>query len=752
MAKNNPLPNYETVPAGSQIDDPKSSLLSSDNNHIDNKEDESIDTGVISETYVAEEIQNVISFNYPHQSDDFNGNDLASKGNPVSGNPQLYQTTIDKNYTPDFSKASHEHNFSEITLNKTTASSKIYLVKEDGIIKVLKVYLKKVKDDELNYELDILSIVGKIDCPYLATPLDYWVSDGHIFLLSTYYPLGDLETALLDEKEHHKPRFYSSKKFIYDTFIRQALVAIKALHDNKILHKDIKPSNFFLSKDDQGKIKVVLHDFGSALKVDNPEEIKKGKWRNEFTPPYKAPEINHHFFNLKADYFSLGVTILDLYLGQPWYNYGSYQFEATNNEGLEIIIGQGILKGIIPYSNVDTDDTIENIIENLLILNVNDRWSYQHLNNLLSGSKDAQYITFNFSHVHSGRSTLITSFKELLTFIGRSTENWESLSTKFKERLVREKPQNYLSNITPIHDINIYFQELADTYAVNTFKDEHYILFKSVYNYHFSSNIYYHSYRVVMSENETDKQVLDQISSDIYDAIYNQGQFKDNAALKDDLYHFVASGALADWISYSKTNEEKANLLYNYEFKYTGIEELERAIYLLSPKTKLRINESELNNPHEFLALVQKIGNSIYQAENKITFNIDAKTIYNKIMNGIIETFLRWPVSRDESRISDAYKVAYKLHHEPTYYLAGKEINVNQDDKEKYSFMLFYFLTALNPSFYFDNKSFVKAQDLVEYGLKDISKKRLMDDFINLHNTLLFNYWIKSQTKERNNL
>ena len=255
-----------------------------------------------------------------------------------------------------------------------------------------------------------------------------------------------------------------------------------------------------------------------------------------------------------------------------------------------------------------------------------------------------------------------------------------------------------------------------------------------------------------MSENETDKQVLDQISSDIYDAIYNQGQFKDNAALKDDLYHFVASGALADWISYSKTNEEKANLLYNYEFKYTGIEELERAIYLLSPKTKLRINESELNNPHEFLALVQKIGNSIYQAENKITFNIDAKTIYNKIMNGIIETFLRWPVSRDESRISDAYKVAYKLHHEPTYYLAGKEINVNQDDKEKYSFMLFYFLTALNPSFHFDNKSFVKAQALVEYGLKDISKKRLMDDFINLHNTLLFNYWIKSQTKERNNL
>ena len=183
---------------------------------------------------------------------------------------------------------------------------------------------------------------------------------------------------------------------------------------------------------------------------------------------------------------------MDLYLGQPWYNYGSYQFEATNNEGLEIIIGQGILKGIIPYSNVDTDDTIENIIENLLILNVNDRWSFQHLNNLLSGSKDAQYITFNFSHVHSGRSTLITSFKELLTFIGRSTENWESLSTKFKERLVREKPQNYLSNITPIHDINIYFQELADTYAVNTFKDEHYILFKSVYNYHFSSNIYYH--------------------------------------------------------------------------------------------------------------------------------------------------------------------------------------------------------------------------------------------------------------------
>jgi serine/threonine protein kinase len=67
-------------------------------------------------------------------------------------------------------------------------------------------------------------------------------------------------------------------------FVWQVVDAVRYMHDNLILHRDLKLSNVFLSQDMQVKI----GDFGLAVPLKEENEL-----RYSFlgTPGYMAPEI-----------------------------------------------------------------------------------------------------------------------------------------------------------------------------------------------------------------------------------------------------------------------------------------------------------------------------------------------------------------------------------------------------------------------------------------------------------------------------
>jgi serine/threonine protein kinase len=91
-----------------------------------------------------------------------------------------------------------------------------------------------------------------------------------------------------------------------------------SIHEQKILHLDIKPSNILVAKL-ENSYRVALIDFGMAIRMDQLEERK-----TLFPLGYAAPELvlnQLHCCDKTSDYFSLGITIWHCLTGQlPLYH------------------------------------------------------------------------------------------------------------------------------------------------------------------------------------------------------------------------------------------------------------------------------------------------------------------------------------------------------------------------------------------------------------------------------------------------
>jgi len=97
-------------------------------------------------------------------------------------------------------------------------------------------------------------------------------------------------------------------------FSRSILSALRYLHEQNIVHNDVKPENIMVHQTVSGQYIYKLADFGGSEPSDRPySNILKslvGTWA------YMAPEKVRYDYNAKADIYALGVSIYILLTGR----------------------------------------------------------------------------------------------------------------------------------------------------------------------------------------------------------------------------------------------------------------------------------------------------------------------------------------------------------------------------------------------------------------------------------------------------
>jgi len=100
-------------------------------------------------------------------------------------------------------------------------------------------------------------------------------------------------------------------------FMRQLLAATRYIHDQLVIHRDLKLGNLFLDKN----MNIKVGDLGLATKLESADEIRKTICG---TPNYIAPEViqgdratrGHSF---EVDIWSMGVIMYTCLVGKPPY-------------------------------------------------------------------------------------------------------------------------------------------------------------------------------------------------------------------------------------------------------------------------------------------------------------------------------------------------------------------------------------------------------------------------------------------------
>ncbi len=149
------------------------------------------------------------------------------------------------------------------------------------------------------------NIVRYDACYRLET--DTSVSD---FAIMKYYPDGNLADLLRNTT--------LTESQIYD-ITQGILLGLQHLHHHRIVHRDFKPANILISRDNAGRFIPKIADFGlsklvSSDELDNSDfDLSDGRG----TPSYKAPEqIEGSRVSFNLDLWAFGVILYEIMTGE----------------------------------------------------------------------------------------------------------------------------------------------------------------------------------------------------------------------------------------------------------------------------------------------------------------------------------------------------------------------------------------------------------------------------------------------------
>ena len=182
-------------------------------------------------------------------------------------------------------------------LHQNSGEAVLYLCTYRNRQYVAKIYRRAAAIKE-----EVIEALNSVTSPYVAKLYETGFFEGAPFEVLPYYKYGSLE----------------GKTFSFETIenviIPELNAGLHALHKKDIIHKDLKPANIMLC-DNQTDIAII--DFGiSSIREDGNTVVMT---RTGMTPEYSASETFRNLFLEESDYYSLGITLFELFCGRTPY-------------------------------------------------------------------------------------------------------------------------------------------------------------------------------------------------------------------------------------------------------------------------------------------------------------------------------------------------------------------------------------------------------------------------------------------------
>ncbi|XP_070937392.1 serine/threonine-protein kinase Nek5 isoform X3 [Macaca nemestrina] len=275
----------------------------------------------------------------------------------------------------DVIKAIGKGAFGKAYLAKGKSDSKHCVIKEINFEKM------PIQEKEASKKEVIL--LAKMKHPNIVAFFNSFQENGRLFIVMEYCDGGDLMKRI-----NRQRGVLFSEDQILGWFVQISL-GLKHIHDRKILHRDIKAQNIFLSKN--GMV-AKLGDFGIARVLNNSMELAR---TCVGTPYYLSPEIcQNKPYNNKTDIWSLGCVLYELCtLKHP--------FEGNNLQQLVLKICQAHFAPISPRFSRE----LHSLISQLFQVSPRDRPSINSilkrpfLENLIPKYLTPEVIQEEFNHM-----------------------------------------------------------------------------------------------------------------------------------------------------------------------------------------------------------------------------------------------------------------------------------------------------------------------------------------------------------------
>ncbi|XP_053921274.1 serine/threonine-protein kinase Nek1 isoform X6 [Cuculus canorus] len=229
-----------------------------------------------------------------------------------------------------------EGSFGKAILVKAKENGQQYVIKEINI--------SKMSNKEREESRREVAVLANMKHPNIVLYRESFEENGCLYIVMDYCEGGDLFKRINAQKG-----ILFSEDQILDWFV-QICLALKHIHDRKILHRDIKSQNIFLTKDGT----IQLGDFGIARVLNSTAELARTCIG---TPYYLSPEIcQNKPYNNKSDIWALGCVLYEMCTLK-------HAFEAGNMKNLVLKIISGPFPPVSTHYSYDLRNLLSQLFK-----------------------------------------------------------------------------------------------------------------------------------------------------------------------------------------------------------------------------------------------------------------------------------------------------------------------------------------------------------------------------------------------------